>query len=69
MHGVERRECKCSECNEVFPNVQLLKEHFVVHSGVNFVKPYQCRYCEKRFMYKFACAVSIVTPVSYFRLT
>ena len=58
MHKAQRRELRCSECNEVFTSTLLLKEHFAVHSGETFIKPHKCDYCDKRFMYKYACSVS-----------
>ena len=53
-----KKEIKCSECDETFKTVIALKEHFAQHSGEEFVKPFKCRYCDKRFLYKHACAVS-----------
>ena len=58
MHKAQRRELRCSECNDVFTSTLLLKEHFAVHSGETFIKPHKCDYCDKRFMYKYACSVS-----------
>ena len=50
-HSQVATRVRCLTCNDTFSTVKILKGHIIgVHKGS---KPYQCKYCDKKFARKF----------------